>query len=331
MGKYMNKKINQHTVEELKIEITQLRDDLETQKELYNLNVNNHGSIIEYREEIFGEDGKSGLKSQIDNALNQANDIKEKMDEFSDFVNGDDETPSLADIQETIISVHQKALPLENEILKSQTSLATLSTKIHSFTTTYQDTLKAKLNEVETIKKDLQGYRDQVVGGSLFKTFKDKAFWSNITSLIYSGIGIVLLLCSGGVLFWLLLQTDRQVEDRFIATAISFILFTASFVCSNNSKTFRKLTEEYAHKATLLQSFVGYREQYKQTLDDNEYSQFFKEVIEAVKINPSERIDKLLNFKWPFEKTIDTVNGGAKYTYKIATDTVKEKKSIDGE
>ncbi len=106
---------------------------------------------------------------------------------------------------------------------------------------------------------------------------------------------------------------------------MSVILLTASFVCSSKSKIYHKLAEEYAHKATLLQSFVGYREQYKQTLDDDEYNQFFREVIEAVKVNASERIDKLLHFKWPFEKAIDSVNNGIDKASSTIKNTVKTK------
>jgi hypothetical protein len=319
------KKINQQTVEELKKSVEELEKKIKEQKELYELNLKDYGSIVNYRKEIFGEDGKSGIKSQIIEIQNKTNEIKERIDEFDLFWNGDEDNLSFNDCKEKIISIHTKADDLLNKISDSETSIINQNKTIIDFTEKYQNTLNKKLEEVETVKKDLQDYRDQVVGGSLFKTYKEKAFWSNITSLVYSGIGISLLLCAGGILLWLLLKVDRQNTDSFISSSISFILFTASFICSGNSKTFRKLTEEYAHKATLLQSFVGYREQYKQTLDDEEYSQFFKEVIEAVKINPSERIDKLLHFKWPFEKAIDTVNSGFTDTCKIISKSTQKK------
>ncbi len=208
---------------------------------------------------------------------------------------GNDENLSFDDCKTEILSIYNKKTELSAKIADSETSLENQKKEITDFTEKYENTLTAELNEVGSIKQDLQDYRDQVVGGSLFKTYKEKACWSNITSLVYSGIAISLLLCAGGILLWLLLKVDRQSTDSFISSSISFILFTASFVCSGNSKVTHKSFEEYLHKATLLQSFVGYREQHKQSLDDEEYSQFFREVIEAVKVNPSERIDKLLH------------------------------------
>jgi hypothetical protein len=186
-------------------------------------------------------------------------------------------------------------------------------TQISAFTTGYKETLDTKLKEVDTIKKDLQVFADKAVGGSLFKAYEKRTEKNDNLSESYSKYSIRCLLGSALVIVVLLVCSffcDPQTINYILPSSMSVILLTASFVCSSKSKIYHKLAEEYAHKATLLQSFVGYREQYKQTLDDEEYNQFFREVIEAVKINASERIDKLLHFKWPFEKAIDSVNKG---------------------
>jgi hypothetical protein len=157
-----------------------------------------------------------------------------------------------------------------------------------------------KIEEIDIIKNDLKNYRDQVVGGTLFSSYEERMKKNDKISERYSRISIWCFAISASIMLLLLFASFFNVNINYMMPfSISIISFTAAFFCSAKSKVYHKSGEEYAHKATLLKSFVGYREQYKQTLDDEEYNMFFKEVIEAVKINPSDKIDKLLHFKWP--------------------------------
>lgn len=65
----------------IKSELNILSQNLETQHNLYQSNLEDYGSITTYRKELFGEDGNSGLKVKIDN-------IHSKINAFSEFYDG---------------------------------------------------------------------------------------------------------------------------------------------------------------------------------------------------------------------------------------------------
>jgi hypothetical protein len=73
-------KINQETVEALKGSVEELGKKFENLDNLFNDLAKRHGSIQGYYKEIFGEDGKSGLKNDIATILQNANEIKERTD-----------------------------------------------------------------------------------------------------------------------------------------------------------------------------------------------------------------------------------------------------------
>ncbi len=56
---------------------------MDNQNRLYQSNLEDYGSIISYRKELFGEDGNSGLKVKIDN-------IHSKINAFNEFYDGED-------------------------------------------------------------------------------------------------------------------------------------------------------------------------------------------------------------------------------------------------
>jgi len=291
----MSKKINKDDVERLQNAVAELENKITAQKELYDNNIAKYSSIISYYKEIFNsEDNKISIKTQIEqcrviteNCINNINRIEK----------GEDNSLSLEALYETITKLHSSAQSNEKIIAG-----------ITEFKTKYETDLNNKLTEVNDIKNDLKTYRDSVVGGSLFKTYASRTEKNDKSTKYYSIFSLACLVLSAGILGVLVF---KEQHNYIVPSSISIILLTASFVSSSKSKVYHKLAEEYAYKTTLLESFVGYREQYKQSLDDREYNQFFTEVINAIKTNPSEKIDKLLHFKFPFEKALDVANNTA--------------------
>ncbi len=199
----MNKKSKKPTVEDLE-ELKKLAEELEKkikeQKELYDLNLQAYGNIVHYRKEIFGEDGKQGLKNEIATVLQDAKTTKKHIDEFDSFWIGDDENLPFNDCKTTIVEIHAKAEGLE-ELLNGQ------KTTINDFTVGYQEKLDTKLEEIDIIKKNLQNYRDQVVGGSLFKAYEKRTEKNDILSESYGKYSIWCLLGSAFLMGVLLVSS----------------------------------------------------------------------------------------------------------------------------
>lgn len=149
-----------------------------------------------------------------------------------------------------------------NKLWNKIENIETKIQDIESFATKYQNDLKNKIGEINTIKKDLQDYRDQVVGGSLFSSYEIRMTKNDRISERYSLISVSCFAISALTMLALLLASFVVEHDQInyvIPSSISIISFTAAFFCSAKSKVYHKAAEEYAHKATLLKSFVGYR------------------------------------------------------------------------
>ena len=88
----------------------------------------------------------------------------------------------------------------------------------------------------------------------------------------------------------------------------------------------KKLAEEYWHKASILKSFVGYKTQYQQNMEDEEYKVFFEYLLKAIMLNPADKINVFLNKKLPIETILETpknIIGGVKDVVKNATNNTE--------
>ena len=173
-----------------------------------------------------------------------------------------------------------------------------------------------KIKEIDNIKKDLNKYRTEVVIGTVFKAFKSRSTSNSLIAGILSLFAILSL--AGALSFMIYLANSTQVVDKFYPISTITLFITLSIFCSNKSKIYHKLAEEYGHKATILESFVGYGEEFKKSLGVEKYNSLFDKVTEAVSSNPSDKIDKLMQFKWPWEKAIDV---GKKIADKVANNS----------
>ena len=293
----MAQKVSKKTVEELKQEVEALDKKIGDLDAIFKTLAIKYGTINGYYTQIFGEDGKAGIKKEINDTLENSNKIQENIDNFQSFINGTDDEEDFETHKEAIIDTYNKAEGLNGIISKNETDIA-------KFTTQFEQKLEAKLREVDVIKKNLQEFRDLAVGNSLFISFEERMKQNDDSSKKYGYGSIVCLGISAivmGVLLCVSLLPKVGAINYLLPSSISFILLTASFVCSHKSAIYHKLAEEYAHKATLLRSFVGYRERF----DDEELGVFFKEVIEAIKVNASDKSDKYFRTKWFAEKAID--------------------------
>ncbi len=238
-------------IAKIKSELNILSQNLETQHNLYQSNLEDYGSIISYRKELFGEDGKSGIKYNINIALKETDDIYENIESFKDFYNGSEDKKSFGEcviqINNTISSINT----INNQIVEAK-----------SFTEDYAKILKNKISEIDIIKNDLKNYRDQVVGGSLFSSYEIRMNKNDKIAERYSRISVWCFAISALTMLILLLVSffvEHGQINYVMPSSISIISFTAAFFCSAKSKVYHKAAEEYAHKATLLKSFVGYR------------------------------------------------------------------------
>ncbi len=274
---------NNQKVVELEARITKLTTEVDDLTKKMSDIKGIPSEIDNYYKKIFDDSDEPGIKKRIEQVLGEATRVNELITEFNFFWIGDNQTMSFEKCKQDIQSTQQEASKLNTTIADQK------------------ETLSASMTEIEGIKKDLNAFRDSVVAGSLFQAYGERTQHNDNASRKYSRGSIGCLLLSAVVMAIVLMSKD---VGHFLPISISIILLTASFVCSSKSKIYHKLAEEYAHKTTLLQSFIGYRSEYKEQLTPEEYQAFFSKIIAAISVNASDKCDKLLHFKWPWEKAI---------------------------
>lgn len=233
------------------------------------------------------------------------NKIDENTDNFTSWWNGDKDDSSFADCEKRIKETMEECNKIP-ELIKNKTE------NLEKIELEYLE----KIKEIENIKKDLNKYRTEVVIGTVFKAFKSRSTSNSWIAGILSFFAIISL--AGALYFMIYLANSTQNVDKFYPISTITLFITLSIFCSNKSKIYHKLAEEYGHKATILESFVGYGEEFKKSLGVEKYNSLFDKVTEAVSSNPSDKIDKLMQFKWPWEKAIDV---GKKIADKVANNS----------
>ena len=233
------------------------------------------------------------------------NKIDENTDNFTSWWSGDKDDSSFADCEKRIKETMEECNKIP-ELIKNKTE------NLEKIELEYLE----KIKEIENIKKDLNKYRTEVVIGTVFKAFKSRSTSNSWIAGILSFFAIISL--AGALYFMIYLANSTQNVDKFYPISTITLFITLSIFCSNKSKIYHKLAEEYGHKATILESFVGYGEEFKKSLGVEKYNSLFDKVTEAVSSNPSDKIDKLMQFKWPWEKAIDV---GKKIADKVANNS----------
>jgi hypothetical protein len=254
-------------------------------------------------------DNADDLKKLQDNLVNQEllnkisiinefykkfidNEIDKNTESFSSWWNGDEDSKSF----------HQCKNDISNAITEGNKIPKLIEVETKNLKNLELDYLE-KIKEIENIKRDLNKYRTEVVIGTVFKAFKSRSTSNSWFAGILSLFAIISL--AGALGFMIYLANSTQNVDKFYPISTITLFITLSIFCSNKSKIYHKLAEEYGHKATILESFVGYGEEFKKSLGVEKYNSLFDKVTEAVSSNPSDKIDKLMQFKWPWEKAID--------------------------
>ncbi len=179
--------------------------------------------------------------------------------------------------------------------------------------------LNKTTNEAEDIKNDLSAYRNQLVNGCLFRAFEvrakiydKKAQTQERWSIGYLwGLGVFSLFRIGYFLFVEYSREDFLLKGNFwisllFSALFAILLSVLSYLSSNKYHMNKKLAEEYWHKASILKSFVGYKTQYQQNMEDAEYKVFFEYLVKAIMLNPADKINVFLNKKLPIEKILET-------------------------
>jgi len=173
-----------------------------------------------------------------------------------------------------------------------------------------EETKQIKEN-LENELKDLQSWKDLAVGGSLFKSFKETADEYTKKERNSFLISIISLLCEVLFLGCVFFKEDFEWRKLLISLPIAFCGILIWWTAKQKSNQYAKSKEEYRHKATSMESFVGYRTQFKENLSDEEYDELFKStVVFNLTRNPSDELDKILLQKDPTNKITGIIKEG---------------------
>ncbi|GEM_PF-6016167 len=289
-------------------------------------------------EKIVKDKVQENVDEIVKNALQDAN-LKDLIDnEINSQIKA---TDSFANLIRNLTHSHylNSPVPIQTvqEVLtkveKSKTDIQTLTNAYYNIIKNNNDTinnitiknqdaltlLNKTTNEAEDIKNDLSAYRNQLVNGCLFRAFEvrakiydKKAQTQERWSIGYLwGLGVFSLFRIGYFLFVEYSREDFLLKGNFwisllFSALFAILLSVLSYLSSNKYHMNKKLAEEYWHKASILKSFVGYKTQYQQNMEDAEYKVFFEYLVKAIMLNPADKINVFLNKKLPIEKILET-------------------------
>ena len=277
-------------------------------------------------EKLVKDKVQENVNEIVKNALQEANLkdlICKKVDEqiedsnkFAKLINNLTQSQFYNNIHAPITTVKDLLASLETRIIAVQTLKNDINKTIN------QDTLnllKQTKDEAINIKNDLSDFRDQAVNGALFLSFEERAKEYDTRaqkqerwSIRYLWVLGVLSLCR--IIYFFrkeYCKTDLLLNEKFwisllLSGLFAALLYILSHLSSNKYHMNKKLAEEYWHKASILKSFVGYKTQYQQNMEDAEYKVFFEYLVKAIMLNPADKINVFLNKKLPIEKILDT-------------------------
>lgn len=191
-------------------------------------------------------------------------------------------------------------------------------TKIDEDNKQARENLQKTTNEAVNIKNDLKNFSDRAVNGALFRAFEARAKIYDKKAQKQEKWSISYLWGLGGfslirIIYFFIVEYDDEdllLNGNFwISLLFSGLLATLlsilSYLSSNKYHMNKKLAEEYWHKASILKSFVGYKTQYQQNMEDAEYKLFFEHLVKAIMLNPADKINVFLNKKLPIENILE--------------------------
>jgi hypothetical protein len=305
--------------------------------EKQNLNPNIEGSIA-YRAEK--------LKAVLDEAENKFNKINQYSAKFfgDGAVDGNSVVQEIEknivslkkeveDIRTFTSSIQDESddESLKNKIKKTTADIEAISKDIESIRnfekTLYNDEqtangVKESINkEITNLKSRLtnlislsEAELEKITDGALHSAFAKRAeayteefsdLQNKSSTAIWCLVGSGVLFVVGQILFYF---SEKQFSWYLtvMELTIALPLILLFWMRNRNQIIAKKLAEDYHHKATVSASMTGYRKLNQLKHDQQEYLDYFNKIIDQLKVNPSENIDRLLTVKSPYEKVIDS-------------------------
>lgn len=271
---------------------------------------------------LYTDDIETFLQDFIDKKkkIEECDKISDKIKDWynDNFIDKNNETGIKTDLE----SANELAKEFTGELTQQKQEIENIKQDFKTNNDNLKNENEKLIEETKRIKenlenelKDLQSWKDLAVGGSLFKSFKETAceytdkernsFFVSIGAMISEAIFLlvyaIVLICIKKF------EWHNLIISLPISIAFCFIWWTAK----QKSNQYAKSKEEYRHKATSMESFVGYRTQFKENLSDEEYDELFKStVVVNLTRNPSDELDKILLQKDPTHKFTDILKEG---------------------
>ena len=275
-------------------------------------NSNKNDALFENIDKVISEKISSRINNVVNFYQNRINvaELLQKAYDNNNIISVENLLKSIKEQQNDIQSIKDSL---------SEKNIQDLYLSLQNFNNKTKESLIKTKNEAEDIKNDLKNFSDRAVNGALFSSFEERAKiydnkaqkqekWSimylwglgglslcRITYFFYREYGEKVLLLNGN--FWISL-----LFSALLATLLSIL----SYLSSNKYHMNKKLAEEYWHKASILKSFVGYKTQYQQNMEDAEYKLFFEHLVKVIMLNPADKINVFLNRKLPIETILET-------------------------
>jgi len=296
-------------------------------------------SIDTFEEELFGEDGSSGVQSEISELVSDFTEKHESIVEYhNDTLVGDEDNPStkkeISQAKEAILEEQEEIESLTSSVKVEVSDLEKFHIKIFGKLDKAEkkrtgglsaelDTLKGSLNDFElkqqekynALVEQIEALLPGATSAGLAKAYSDMKNSFNSRIIL---MNILFFLAVGSLIY---ISTPIAIEssenfnwDYILQGIANKTLFYipvvwVAFYATKRRSEYERLQQEYAHKESLAKSYMSYKEQIEAL--DGEDESMLKELITksiaTIAHNASESLDGKHGDKIPTLEMLESV------------------------
>lgn len=293
-----------------------------------------------YRKELFEDQaGKKSVKNQINDTCldieeksKKVNDLYTEIEQFhSKLLVSSKEEDSIKD---DVVAVQTEINEILELVNKNKNEFVEYYEKVFNPTKGLKQELENKESQFKMLFEKIEGLLPGATSAGLAETYQTQAKKYSVPTFMWSFIFIAAMI--GMAVFSAISILPKIIDAKTITEALGHVITRLPFFvpavwlgcfASKQQSQNKRLAQEYAYKANLAKSFVGYKEQIKVLGQTDENKEVLVKLLNAlvvsVSYNPSETLNKNYHKDSPplFTQIIDRMFGGNRIKNKEEKDS----------
>lgn len=262
------------------------------------------------------------LDTRVINLLKDEEKLKYYIQKIKDCVEGtleekENDKPSDIDYIDTlrqdteqIVEQYETQIKLNKDMVQEYSeSLLSLQNNIKNDKVAYEEIKSQLVEEYKIRQQEFQYSKDTLddflkdsVNHGLMGLYKENAKAANQGKWIWNVCSVLSLIAMIVLVSIFYPKNSDSNMDLMHAGVHALLMFPIvigcvyiSYICSKNAKIAEKIATENMHKWSVISTYTAYHEDYDET--DNDFKNI---MLDAVHRNPSDQINKLLSWTYPF-------------------------------